>query len=648
MRRQQRPWRLTTLLLLAAGCGGGESGGPTPPPAPTVVSVSVTPASAVLLEGDSVDLGASVTLSDGSTATRNASWATSATTVATVSAAGRVSAVGAGGATITATIDGKSASASITVTRRVATVTLSVTARSMLLGDTLTLVATPRYSDATVATGKIVAWASTNRTVATVSSAGLVTAVGAGAATISATVEGRVASAAITVRPPAQTTLDVSARTAAFIDAAGGTLTATSNGVTYRLVIPAGALAVRTQITMTPVTAVANLALSGGAVGAVDLQPSGLTFARPARLRIGAAAPPRAGFTLTGFSIVDASGRTSREFAGAAPNEVVVLVTHFSTQGAGFGTTTDVQSLPTLIPRAPAAQAAVDAFLAAAVATPPNAATLLSALTQWFDGSVLPLLQGAGSDQALLVALGDYELWSADAFIAFPNLPIHLNDPALASRRAQWRSALSPKLQQSIQGNNQLCAAQRSVTAMQNVLFWQSRAEFYGVATAGLDRGSVLQGLCAQLVVQLVAYPDPVQSGFPNDLDASFALRVLRRRRSRPHAGVDHIQRHDRRHTRQAVTAEQRRAGSVHRRRHRDGQHDVQREPHRLPRPRRCDRRLCTARRERNVARPDRGATPGLSPARSVGRVAAFRRSASRSTSRLPKRRMASRGRGTP
>jgi Bacterial Ig-like domain (group 2) len=510
-----------------------------------VTSVAVTPASATLLEGDSVELRATATRSDGSSSTSLATWSSGSPAVASVSSTGRVTALSAGEATITASAGDKSAAATVTVVRRVASITLNVVARAMVPGDTLALTSTARFSDNTLATGKPVTWSSSNPAAASVSATGKVTAIAAGATTVSAAVDGRVATAAITVRGPATTTLDANATTTSAIGPAGGVLTSTSGGVTYRMEIPAGALPTATQITMTPVTAVGNLTLSGGLIGAVDLQPSGLVLSRPATLRIGVAAPPRPGFTLSGFGIAGDGRSTSRAIAASRTNEVVVLITSFgapqtttsslsavgaqngtgATAGAGFGTTQDVQSMTfSETGRPAAAEPLVMDMLAAVESTPIVASTLLTALTSWFDIGVLPQLQAATSDPSLALALNEFEKWSTLIFDLYV-LPIDRFNSELTSRRSQWRQALGPKLQTAIAGNNQVCTAQRSVPAMQNVLFWQSKAEFYQIGTGALSRGTVMQGLCARLVVKATRLANPVQTNFATDLDVEYALQ---------------------------------------------------------------------------------------------------------------------------
>jgi uncharacterized protein YjdB len=84
-------------------------------PAPVAV-VSINPTSATLKEGETLDLSVLLKDSNGNTLTgRTITWSSSNTGVATVSSSGRVSAVKAGSATITATSEGRSGTAGVGV-----------------------------------------------------------------------------------------------------------------------------------------------------------------------------------------------------------------------------------------------------------------------------------------------------------------------------------------------------------------------------------------------------------------------------------------------------------------------------------------------------------------------------------------------------
>jgi len=189
-----------TATITASSEGQNGTAVITVTPVP-VASVSVSPASASILSGQTVQLTATPKDANGSPLTgRVVTWATSSTTVATVSASGLVTAKAAGSATITATSEGKSGTASVTVTvAPVATVTVSPASASVAAGQTVQLTATPKDAGGNVLTGRVVTWATSNAAVATVSSSGLVSGLVVGTATITATSEGQSGSSALTV-----------------------------------------------------------------------------------------------------------------------------------------------------------------------------------------------------------------------------------------------------------------------------------------------------------------------------------------------------------------------------------------------------------------------------------------------------------------
>ena len=89
---------------------------PPPPGAPTVVSVSVTPATDSVIQGDTLRLTATPKDSAGQPLIgRLIAWSTDAPSVVTVSDSGRVTGVSKGAATITATVEGIKGTAAITV-----------------------------------------------------------------------------------------------------------------------------------------------------------------------------------------------------------------------------------------------------------------------------------------------------------------------------------------------------------------------------------------------------------------------------------------------------------------------------------------------------------------------------------------------------
>lgn len=190
-----------SLTLVFIACGGGDST-TAPPPPPSVVTVDVTPNSNTIEVGRTLQLGAVARDAQGNALARQISWSTSNAPVATVSTSGMVSAVAAGGPVqITATADGKSGSAAITVILNIARVALNKSTLTFnLLGAKDTLIATA-YDDANAAVpGATFTWSSSNATVVTVDATGIATSVGVGTAQISATARDKSASASVTVQ----------------------------------------------------------------------------------------------------------------------------------------------------------------------------------------------------------------------------------------------------------------------------------------------------------------------------------------------------------------------------------------------------------------------------------------------------------------
>src|SRR5436853_6412711 len=170
-------------------------------PPPAVASVDVTPPSASVEAGQTVQLTATPKDAGGTPLSgRTVTWSSSNTSVAAVSSSGLVSGVTPGSATITATSEGKSGTSTITVTPvPVASVEVTPATASVQAGQTVQLTATPKDANGAPLSGRTVTWSSSNTAVATVSNSGLVSGVTPGSITISATSEGKSGTAAITV-----------------------------------------------------------------------------------------------------------------------------------------------------------------------------------------------------------------------------------------------------------------------------------------------------------------------------------------------------------------------------------------------------------------------------------------------------------------
>jgi hypothetical protein len=120
----------------------------------------------------------------------------------------------------------------------------------------------------------------------------------------------------------------------------GGEVSASaSDGTTFKLTVPPGAVGPATEITLTPVKAIGDFPLSGKPA-AVEFAPDGLRFSQPATLRITYARLPKG--KLTGF-VYDGSGRDFGLRAAKVSGKTLRLsVDHFSSTGAATITAKDM------------------------------------------------------------------------------------------------------------------------------------------------------------------------------------------------------------------------------------------------------------------------------------------------------------------
>src|SRR3989442_13433535 len=134
-----------------------------------VASVAVTPATASVTVGQTVQLSATPQDSTGAPLSgRTVTWASSNAGVATVNGSGLVTGAAAGSATITATSEGKSGTSAITVpVMPVASVAVSPATASVPVGQTVQLTASLRDANGNPLTGRVVTWATSNGAVAT-------------------------------------------------------------------------------------------------------------------------------------------------------------------------------------------------------------------------------------------------------------------------------------------------------------------------------------------------------------------------------------------------------------------------------------------------------------------------------------------------
>jgi uncharacterized protein YjdB len=244
-----------------------------------VASVQVSPATVSLQQGGSSQLTVVVKDAAGNVLTgRPIIWASSNDAIAVVSSTGRVTAVSAGSAVITATSETVAGTSSVTVSNvPVASVTITPANPTLGVGQTLGMTATMRDAANNILSGRAVTWASQNQAVATVDAQGVVTAVASGSATLTATSEGVNGTTLITVSAVPVARVDVAPTSVSLNPGQTSQLTATaydaSNNVLVRPVTwSSGDASVATVSATGLVTAVALgtatiSATSGGVTG---------------------------------------------------------------------------------------------------------------------------------------------------------------------------------------------------------------------------------------------------------------------------------------------------------------------------------------------------------------------------------------------
>ncbi len=310
----------------------------------------------------------------------------------------------------------------------------------------------------------------------------------------------------------------------------GGEITCTaSNGTIYTLGIPPDALAEGVEITMTPVTDIVNLPLSGGLAGAVELAPPGLAFARPATLTIEGAAAPPAGQIAIGFGFEGDASSFEVALANADNGRLTVLVQHFSGSGVGFGTLQDVSGMPT----GGFCNGTVLESAAITLASTPHQPQDETAFFRTaFTACILLLLQNATSDAELVLAVSNYEIWARQLSFTLGFTVVPATSPDFANERQQAAQAAAPQLRAAVRSNNELCGSAGSLSALANALFWQKQASIFGVDTLQerLDLDTVMlqvNSLCASIQLEQAAMPFFLLVGFPHSLDLRIELLFL-------------------------------------------------------------------------------------------------------------------------
>lgn len=319
------------------------------------------------------------------------------------------------------------------------------------------------------------------------------------------------------------------------IGAAGGRLqTADGHGRTYLLEIPPLAFRDSVDVTLTPV---ASYEMPAGVslMVAAQFGPEGRRLAVPGRLAIvvPGSAPAAAGFGYTGQG-----DSLHLDLLGRHGDTLFIPVRHFS--GAGVATTTDISLLTPSLPSGAAVQAYLDleALTQAGRETGTyDVHALAQVLSEWATAVVIPGLNAAGSEQALLNAVGGFNDWEevldcgADAC---NGIPLHLWPETvrldivslLLQQHSDARLALAHATKAGIDRLMAQCTSAHDLQAAANALYWDGLALANDVQSLvpGLEPEAFFDAFCVRVVLETVTLPSSIAANTPAQLQVGAGL----------------------------------------------------------------------------------------------------------------------------
>jgi hypothetical protein len=308
--------------------------------------------------------------------------------------------------------------------------------------------------------------------------------------------------------------LDTERETSEVVGPEGGAVSMTAaDGTEYMLTLPADALLEETEISLTPILGIDDLPMSGGLVAGVHFEPSGLELFRTATLSVTLPSAPVVGAeeSLAGFVYDDDGENLAFALTEATGSSFTVPVDHFSGAGAGAANRGELAGT--------SAAGSANGFIARLVDAIQTEGTdeAESILREWYEARVEPGLQAAvSSDGALERALGEYRRWlNAESAVSLP-----IDVSGLLSESEE---VAADALGEAIARANDVCERNASFEEAEEALRWQRRAESVlpeGVLVRkGLDRGTVLNELCVQVVIERTSFPQAPVVGEPSLLE---------------------------------------------------------------------------------------------------------------------------------
>jgi hypothetical protein len=186
---------------------------------PYIYYLSVTPSSASIALGETAQLKAVATYSDGTTrdVSDSVEWRTQNEAIASINSSGMASSVAVGKTLVTASQNGVEGIVTLTVSNAVLqSIAIDAAASPVFMGQTLQLHASGTYSDRSVQDiTDQVSWKAAQSGVASINAKGLVSPIAVGSTQITGALNGITASSQITVAPAALVSIAVQGKAAA-------------------------------------------------------------------------------------------------------------------------------------------------------------------------------------------------------------------------------------------------------------------------------------------------------------------------------------------------------------------------------------------------------------------------------------------------
>ena len=323
--------------------------------------------------------------------------------------------------------------------------------------------------------------------------------------------------------------LDASATTKGVIPVTGGTLSATAvDGTKFTLTVPEKALLSDQEISMTPVSSIDGLPLSGGLVAAVDLKPDGLVLFQPATLTI----EPAKGVSPKEYVSFSYNGSGDELFlypAEVTDTTVTVSLMHFTGFGGGNGSAASIDSYTPSSGEDQARQkmgAAADDARKSGNGVPPMD-DLIAIMREWYNSTVYPNLQsGANDDTVFESALAEFQRWLVTtALLGLPEDTFH-------TEVERARNRVYEGMNNAIKKSSERCVSQKNpaeATRLIRLAVFSIYAQALGTEPDQYDYAVREAGKCATFELQFTSRIETesgCQSNFISQVKATVTLSV--------------------------------------------------------------------------------------------------------------------------